>query len=634
MLCVLYLLDLQYLCRYPKGKHCTFVMSINKLMDHLKVTTFPIQMFIVDHTKLPLKIMAQGFFNDKHLLGGLTNLSMAAKKNHSKVFYERSVVIPVFQEASKFPVGSVTLKITAKISSDHHLVTHSNPSHTDPMFSDPFGGPPLTTKELTYREYLPNVWFPPPLCFTSNTVTDDMSSSKSVSNHYKQKDACTTAISNEVASSLLTVNHWTAVAEYKGGTLPWKGDVVSHLMSMKDCTQLDPPSVGVAHHEPGGNHKGTAGFQDYPCLSTLYKELISLHDDLLNCPADRENVGLTHSANKESIKKKNKSQSVQTDPVLLLDENKKCSMMTCTAAAILRPVDKQTDQIETQSWTHKSQRASSDTNVLNDDILEEFEEGRKKENDDSLLETRVQMVVVPPALAISHVGTDHELDDAKPKVSLKNNNELIPAVDKDTRNSNSQQGMANDDLNTSMHSSSSSSSSNTCSSDTSTEASHPFVPILTLSQPSTTSIPSQRNVLATNSNTPCHLDSPQLSHTNLLTPLHPLQSMESTLIASNEVRCGNPCLGQKVYLTASLQSIDHESSSRQPEAESNDEATGGTSSHLDNGPADQHQLSNDQIEYSNAETSTSISFDSTEIVEEIELSDDYYSEDFESDSSQ
>ncbi len=280
-------------------------MPISKLLYQLNKATFPIQLYIIDDScHAALKVTSRGFCKDQRLLDSLVNLSTSINNQqfNGKLFYNRTIIIPVFEE-SKYPIGSVTLKITAKIMHKHNCCPDSlNSRSLAPLeHCIPTKENQANEKTRNAAENFSNVWFPPPLCYTSKPIPADDTTSLTCE-EAKLQDFIEHSDTHGYNNSSIDIQHRTSVlTDHNSGYVhvPSKRASITITSSDKQSKKStsDPETKLLCKHEETTR---TVCLQEYPCLSAMYKELALLHSNTL--PVD------------DSLRDR-KNQFVQTDPV-------------------------------------------------------------------------------------------------------------------------------------------------------------------------------------------------------------------------------------------------------------------------------------------------------------------------------
>lgn len=323
---------------YPKGKTCSFIMSVQRFIEEYKKAVYPLKLYTIQHDNhSSVSVTSEGFVKDQCFIDKLANLSLHGHINGSKTFYNRLILVPTHRNQTNDIIGNITLKITAKVSRSKQKSISNRPHHVAPspvptsLLSNPLSEIPANTSV----KYLPNVWFPPPLCFTSQTTakqcnhddelevqryndkpchlvtappskTDKQCYTKPIGNNGKAVPCIDSTIRLEHC------HHWKDVAGYHStsssmlaGSFPWKGDVIegfTHNMiqyTTQRKGQETPPvsavttPVSVTPPMPVAPlvsvtppvsesiasamvHSGN-GDRQYPYLTGLFKDLMLLH---------------------------------------------------------------------------------------------------------------------------------------------------------------------------------------------------------------------------------------------------------------------------------------------------------------------------------------------------------------------
>ena len=605
-------------------------MTTAGLISHLKATSTPVWIYTMQHTgSAQVKVMSRGFLNDPNLLERLIKLSTEERSvdpNPGILLYKKTVVVPTFVD-SRSSNGTVTIKIkvTASPKQDTFLndsstgqpipmvdsMTGLGPTAVDPLISG-------SVEEENPCENLPNVWFPPPLCFVSKSASD-LSESDSTTDDAETKEAHTDNISGQTGQTGqmiqrgLTADHWSALVKHNEKSLPWRGK--GHLSPQ--VSRRKPQLDSSPHHVGQGPTSGNI-FQNFPCLSALYRELSLLHEGQFssNRRLDMKNQSV-QTDHEEDQKRKSEEEIYQKDS---------------SAIKLERPL---------QSLKHQycQVREEDFEGYLNDVLVNKVDKnspsnGRKPRMDYSpgehpnvssdLLKASSSVVGPPPPQAEEAGGTEA---GNKAKESQKSNCES--AYPKLSELPEGKRG-------TSMIGTNSREKLSSMGSSSSDEESQPLViPLMTLSPPSSVNIGSQESFIQMTSSPFPFKPSP--STTGTLSPevfhKHPhpswaLQTAGSLTPTgegtSKEVKCANSTLGQKVYLAASIQSLDRESLAKDKE---------------DNESVSEYSIIRDSLECSHEAENSSFGQASsihdeeimTEIEREISMSGDYeYSDDFES----
>ena len=575
-------------------------MTIDKLVYQLKKAAFPIRLYIIDHATHPVRVSLQGFINDQTLQKELSALSLSSKMGQfsKKSFYDKTIIVPVFED-SKFPVGSVTLKITAKINNKDRDGFH-DPSHggqRDSLSTDPLHS--VSVRVVKHRaEYLPNVWFPPPLSFTSTTPVVDGSSTIN-KNDSRSRHATPRLLESSFPDD---DNHWSAVVQCNDSSFPWKGDIFTRC----DHNAIDKKVLSDQKLPTTNQPSNEVDLREYPYLSGLYRELTILHDN--TALAGRKNQTIREI----------KNQFVQTDP--LTDEEGKQGKSRSADTAIHHH---DCDCVQ-PSVSSKHQQTTTTTTTLR------MTEGSHNSTD-------IVSITPAPVFSSKQGDTDDRHADDQRQI-LREFDGTLSVAGISNNNIHVHVDNGKNDLEMSPTSSYSLSSFDV-------DTSRPIIPILTISQASTSDTSQTHIPQAPPSLPPQHATNILSSSNNIRPPslLQVFQSTESAMTLtgtiSNEVKCGNPCLEQKLYLASSMQSIDYDGSSGDSDI-SNDE---------DFDHSEEENSYNVMSEHSQSDTTTtsnsiSISISCTEvshlnelsqkiIEEELESESDYdhYSEDFESD---
>ena len=541
-----------YLYRYPKGKYCTFLMPISNLLYQLNKTRFPIQLYIIDDScHAALKVTSRGFCKDQRLLDSLVNLTTTRMNNHQingKLFYNRTIVIPVFEE-SKYPIGSITLKITAKIMHKHNCPIDSlnNQCLTPLEHCIPTKENQANEKARNAAENVSNMWFPPPLCYTSKIIPADDTTSLTCE-EVNLQDFIEHSDTHGYNNSSIDIQHKTSVlTDHNSGYVPSKRATTNSDEQSKKSTS-DTETKPVCKHEETIR---TVCLQEYPCLSAMYKELTLLHSNT----------------------RERKNQFVQTDQVC--------------------------DKDNTSNHENNGNISHLENTKVNTEKTSISASCIAKQGDE----------IIPPSRSSNKQALSDSLSLCELPI-LSDNNSLSS---------------------TSSHVSQSSSSISLKKTTSNVEPSTPSV-MITVSQPNnitsnitkqdfiTHSSPNLHQLLRHDSTT---VESPTSgSLVNLKIPQH---SVESTLTlggtASNEVKCGNTSLGQKIYLASSLQSIGTGS---RHENKENDAVSSSDEASLES-----FEVTDQSPQESVANTSNS---EIQEIINNEDSSEFEYSDDFESDS--
>ncbi len=602
-------------------------MTINRLVHLLSKTLFPIRLYIIEHNAAcPVTVTMQGFVNDQTLPKQLTTLygSLPSKMDRQiklsrKTFYNKTIVVPVFKD-SKFPVGSVTLKITVKIKNKNPAVGHNDSYHSSGQldsFLDPLQSASVGVVKQRAAEYLPNVWLPPPLTFTCSKVQDNIPAvtideTPTVINKTDQSSKHAADI-----ASLFPVDdgHWSAIMQCNDSSFPWKGAVLtkcSHAIvdyDKKISNDLESPIERLSENEK-------INFKEYPYLSGLYKELMLLHD----------NTALAETTNPSQTVRDIRSQSVQTDPLLFeigQDQHNHSPSLEHTAMCPHHDDDLDSEELINVGRQHNNHIKTTSLQ------LSQHNTTTMRNNSSNSLNSS--------EMSFEQTGTfsnDRHVDSQQPIKEVDCN--LLQTTDKDNSNNLEQQMSPN----------------SFSSSDS--ETSQPFIPILTISQASSMCIPQIHNHAAKLNQLASAALPPLPSSTNMLHPSeqHPstslqvFQSTESALgtltgAVSNEVKCGNQCLEQKIYLASSMQSIDRDTLSLQHNNEADSDSSNSSVTHY-NKKVTYGAATIDNRHGNDSSSSNTISDSSTyvtslitddHVIEELEIESDYdnYSEDFESD---